>query len=233
MPGTQYPLDTVQLYPQHFFCPVLLLHIPPDGPHPPPTATALTSVYHANTLHADVDPSEFYPTVCCVLVCPSAPFQLRGPVSFPIFQPTTGWVGPSSGLLPRHTPKGCGHIALPAPPPMADNGTSISNATMPIRDPAPSGRRPDGDHARVGAHVKPYLPLHPTHDACRPPLAPLSAWVWLPMYYGLALLIWTMSVHCGLVLPKKKYTAGGVGGNSVRHDVLISHRSSVYGVSRS
>ena len=70
--------------------------------------------------------------------------------------------------------------------------------------PAPSGRRLDGDHARVSAHVKLYLPLHLTHDAWRPLLAPLNAWVWLPMYNGLALLIWTTSVHCGLVLPKKK-----------------------------
>ena len=86
MPGTQYPRDTAQLYTQHFFCPVLLLHNPPDGLHPPPpTAAALTSVYQANALPAGVDPSAFYPTVCCVFVCPSAPCHLRGPVSFTIF----------------------------------------------------------------------------------------------------------------------------------------------------
>ena len=80
--------------------------------------------------------------------------------------------------------------------------------------PAPSGRRLDGDHARVSAHVKLYLPFHPTHDAWRPPLAPLSAWVWLPMYNGLTLLIWTTPVHCGLVLPrrrKKKNLGLGIG----------------------
>ena len=70
MPGTQYPRDTVQLYTQHLFCPVLLLHIPPDGLHPPPTAATLTSVYHANTLLAGVDPSEFTPLF---VVCLSAP----------------------------------------------------------------------------------------------------------------------------------------------------------------
>ena len=69
--------------------------------------------------------------------------------------------------------------------------------------PAPSGRRLDGDHAHVSAHVKLYLPLHPNHDAWRPPLTLWSAWVWLPKYNGLALLIWTTPVHCGLVLPKK------------------------------
>ena len=142
-------------------CCCYTFHLMDRTPPPPHTAAALTSVYHANTLPMDVDPSAFYTTVCCVFVCPSAPRQLRGPVSFPIFQPTTGWVGPSSGLLPRYTPKGCGHITLPAPFPLLWLITARQSAMRPCPSvmPAPSGRRLDGDHARISAHVKLHLSI--------------------------------------------------------------------------
>ena len=137
MPGTQYPRDTVQLYTQHFFCPVLLLHIPPDGLHPPPTAATLISVYHANTLPAGVDPSEFTPLF---VVCLSAPVLHANYVAQFLFlffnQPQAGSALPLAFYPVIHL-KDVDTSPFPLPPPMADNCTSISNATMPIRDARP------------------------------------------------------------------------------------------------
>ena len=102
---------------------------------PPLTAAALTSVYHANTLPADADPGAFYPTVCYVFVCPSAPCQLR----FFSYFLTNHRLGRGLPLAfyPVIHPKDVHTSPFPLPPPMADNGTSISNATMPIRDARP------------------------------------------------------------------------------------------------
>ena len=138
MPGTQYPQDTVQLYTHHFFCPVLLLHIPPDGLQPPPprrrpSPVCTTPIPSLRMLI----PVHFTPLF---VVCLSAPVLHANYVAqflFLFFNRSQAGSALPLAFYPVIHPKDVDTSTFLLPPPMADNGTSISHATMPIRDARP------------------------------------------------------------------------------------------------
>ena len=74
------------------------------------------------------------------VVCLSAPVLHANYVaqfSFLFFYRPQAGSGFPLAFYPVIHPKGVDTSPFPLPPPMADNGTSISNATMPIRDARP------------------------------------------------------------------------------------------------